>query len=190
MTVVYGRQFTPEVWNVIRNNEILQPAGKVIPTSITAEEKGHDPIDEKDWTDPMRRLAAYTQAVSLHLLGTECMVEFHNLPRVRSNAGRGVHCLAWWGDNTLTFNLGALGKKWPEAAEQVAVDKLLIHELAHSRASDHLSERFYEACCEFGARLRDFPERLRSHADCFSRSWWPAKRTLTRPSEACGYSLH
>jgi hypothetical protein len=158
--VLRPRQFTPEIWKAIKQHDIVRPAGQVVATEPVSSPQGVPPILEQDWTEDMRRLAAYTRQVAGHLLGQPCEVRFQDLRRITTNAGSGGHYIAWWGDNTLTFNLGALGKKWPGTASQETVDALLIHEMSHSRAMDHTSAKFYETCCELGARLRSCDARL------------------------------
>lgn len=63
------------------------------------------------------------------------------------------------------FNLIRLGHKWFDQGLREEVDELLIHELAHYLASDHLSEEFHEALCEIGAKLKNLalrhPEKFR-----------------------------
>ena len=63
---------------------------------------------------------------------------------------------ACYGGRTLTFNLGRLGHRWfdangPDALLRVL--RLVIHELAHEYAADHLSDEYHEACCKIGAAL-------------------------------------
>ncbi len=157
--VIHARQFTPEVWKAIREHDILKPAGQVIATEGAADPAGMPPILEPEWTDDMREMARYTKAVSKYLTRAECAVEFQNLRTVPTNAGTEGHFAAWYvkagpTGPKLTFNLGTLGKWWPSKVKQVELDSLLIHELAHSTASDHLSPKFYETCCDFGAKLR------------------------------------
>ena len=99
----------------------------------------------------MRGVARYAGEVSLAALGFVCGVRYQNLP---PGTGRAGCSGAWWGGRTLTFNLGRLGKAWPGKVAPEDLDELLIHELAHHYAGDHLSRDFYDACCRVGARLR------------------------------------
>ena len=41
-----------------------------------------------------------------------------------------------------------------------AVNALLIHELAHDRVMDHLSDGFHKECCRLGAKLVQFVTAL------------------------------
>jgi hypothetical protein len=76
--------------------------------------------------------------------------------------------LATYGDGVLTLNLGRLGHAFFEKGPTSnRVHELLIHELAHEWASEHLSREFYDACCTVGARLAGLaiadPEFFEAH---------------------------
>jgi hypothetical protein len=55
---------------------------------------------------------------------------------------------------------GALGKTWFDQPDQHQVDALLIHEFAHHKVREHLSEKYHDECCRLGALLRDSSVRL------------------------------
>jgi len=147
--VIHGRTFTKAQWGAVRQHSSLLPAGQAHPTGIPSSADGQPPIPRADWTPQMDDLAHYTRMVA-KALGFDCAVEFQNLPM-----GRPGHSAAWWGANTITFNLGSLGKTWPERAGAEELDALLIHEFAHRKASDHYSRDFYDECCRLGAALRN-----------------------------------
>lgn len=149
-TVVYGRQFSADTWTRIKDAEILKPAGQVIETGVPSTTDGIPPIPEAKWTPAMTALAEYAKDVGHFLLGFVPEVEYANI-------AVGTRAEAWYGGRRIAFNLGRLGKRWPETATPEAVDALLIHEYAHEIAGDHFSDRYIEACCDFGARLRDCP---------------------------------
>lgn len=155
--VVHGRQFTADTWTAIKNEGILQPAGRVIATGIPTSPDGKPPIPEDEWTDDMHAVADYTHKAGQFLLGFEPMVQFQNMT-IGTTAG---HVLAWWGSGEITFNLGRLGKRWPAEATQQDVDELILHEFAHNKESDHLSLDFVNECCRLGAKLRTFEGELR-----------------------------
>lgn len=146
--VVHGRTFTKQQWGAVREHSNLQAAGQAHPTGIPASPDGQPPIPRAEWTTRMDDLAHYTRMVAKGL-GFDCAVEFQNLP-----LGRPGNSAAWWGANTISFNLGNLGKSWPERVEGEELDALLIHEFAHRKASDHYSRDFYDECCRLGAALR------------------------------------
>lgn len=147
--VIHGRTFTKQQWGAVREHSSLVPAGKAHPTGIPTSADGQPPIPRDDWTPEMDDLADYTRMVAKSL-GFDCCVEFQNLPMGRPGASA-----AWWGGNTITFNLGNLGKTWPERVEAEELDALLIHEFSHRKASDHYSRDFYHECCRLGAALRN-----------------------------------
>ena len=160
--VIPGRALSAEEWHAIKRADAMKPAGQVRPSGIPTSPDGQPPIPPSDWTPDMQRLAQYTREVSVVALGFACGVRFQNLPPGSGRAG--CHG-AWWGHQTLTFNLGRLGKRWPETVSEEELDRLLIHEMAHHHASDHLSREFYDACCRIGAKLRrGGPLELRSSA--------------------------
>lgn len=157
--VVYGRQLPTAVWSAIKEHEVLKPAGQVIQTGVPTSPDGKPPIPDEDWTEAMHDLAYYARVLGKHLLGRAVDVQFHNISKF--DGGRTGDFAAWWGSNTITFNLGCLGKSWPAEASQEKVDALIIHEFAHAFASDHYSAGFYNACCDLGAKLRSCREALR-----------------------------
>lgn len=155
--IVHGRQFTAETWAAIKNEGILQPAGQVIRTGVPTSPDGKPPIPQDEWTDDMLALAVYVTDVGEHLLGFKPTVRFQNMT-IGTTAG---HALAWYGGGAITFNLGRLGKRWPETASQQDVDEILLHEFAHNKVRDHLSLEFVSECCRLGAKLRNFEGTLR-----------------------------
>ena len=63
------------------------------------------------------------------------------------------------------FNLARCGRRFFEQGVMDDVNRLLIHEFAHHYESDHLSESYYDALADLGARLTrlalDKPELFR-----------------------------
>ena len=51
------------------------------------------------------------------------------------------------------LNRSRLGRRFFEGGASVEVLDLLIHELGHEYASDHLSRDYYDALTKIGARL-------------------------------------
>ena len=72
---------------------------------------------------------------------------------------------ATYGNGRLTFNLARCGRRFFEQGITDDVNRLLIHEFAHHYESDHLSEGYYKALADLGARLvrlaLDTPELFR-----------------------------
>lgn len=147
--VIHGRTFTKEQWGAVREHSHLRPSGQVHVTGIPTSSDGVPPIRYSEWTDGMRDLGRYTRAVAKGL-GFDCKIEFQKL-----RSGRAGNAAAWWGGDTITFNLGVLGMTWPERVGDEELDALLIHEFAHRKASDHYSRAFYDECCRLGAAMRN-----------------------------------
>lgn len=151
-TVVHGRTLSKDEWAQARRAGALKPAGQVTPSrKARFSANGTPPTPRESWTPGMVRVADYAQALAKELLDIDLHVEFHSTTQYFSAA---------FGDQSLTFNLMRLGHRWFNEPDQHAVDALLIHEFAHHRVSDHLSERFHDECCRLGARLRDVAVRL------------------------------
>lgn len=148
-SVIWSRGFRPEVWDRIREADILRPAGRVIETGVPTSPDGKPPIPAEDWTEAMSGLAAYVKNQGQFLLGFEPSVRFTVLPIANHNAT--------WGGREITFNLGRLGKAWPAEASEADIDRLLIHEFSHERVADHLSHEFSRENCRLGAALRNSP---------------------------------
>lgn len=163
--LVYGGKLSKEVWaaakQAFEGSETFAPAGKVIPVEVPSSPDGVPPIDRNQWTKPMHRLADYAVAFGEHAIGKTVQVQFFDVPKRRGGCGMYG---AWYGPSmstpTLSFNIGALGTKWIDDPDQESVDCLLIHEFAHDRVSDHLTDEFHSECCRIGARMRHFGSLL------------------------------
>ena len=154
--LVYGKSFPKKVWSRIRESEILKPAGQVIETRVKSSPDGEPPIPWANWTGSMVALAVYARLIGSDLLGQAPIVQFYRI----GGSGYAGRCNAWWGGNTISFNLARFRI---EGKTQQEIDELLIHEFAHRRASDHLSEAFYSECCRLGAKLRSSTARWEDH---------------------------
>jgi hypothetical protein len=158
-TLVHGGTFSKEIWTAARrafkDSKTLAPAGQVIETGVPSSPDGVPPIPEATWTPRMEVLRVYAQRFGEHVIGKTVTVQFYKVSRFRQGCGAFG---AWYGRSfvmpTLSFNIGVLGKWWVEKPDQEAVDRLLIHEFAHDKVSDHLSDEFHRECCRIGAKLR------------------------------------
>ena len=65
----------------------------------------------------------------------------------------GARVAADYSDRTLRFNRGKLGSSFFEEGITSQVMELLIREMAHERAGNHLSEDYHRATCNLGAGL-------------------------------------
>lgn len=151
-TVVHGGVLSRPEWTQVRRAGLLKPAGQVTPSpKVLSSPDGEPPLPRAQWTPGMTRVADYAQALARELLGVTISVDIYSL-----NAN---HAAAYGGRH-LSFNLMRLGHRWFNEPDPAAVDALLIHEFAHHRVSDHLSERFHSECCRLGALLRNVTVRL------------------------------
>lgn len=148
-TVVHGGNFSSSAWENIRRAGALKPAGQVTPSPKPFHPDGRPlkVLPREEWTDSMLWFESYAQWVA-----RECLY-LDGLKVVIAN-DRGWKFRGAYGDATLTVNMAAMTTKrqWFERCH-ADMDRLLIHELAHHRAPDHLSHKFHEECCRIGARL-------------------------------------
>lgn len=154
--VVYGNSLSKPQWENVRRAEAVRPAGQVTPGHhIDVGPDGKPPIDHDKWTPAMQRLAEYTQALGVALLGYAPTVEYVS--------DITEHALAWFGGRRITYNKAKLSNAWIESPNQELVDALILHEFAHNRISDHLSYAFPDEIARLGAKLRNVKVWLSSH---------------------------
>lgn len=152
-TVIYGRSLSKEQWSNVRRAGAALPAGQVTPGHHEqTDPNGEPPIPESEWTDGMRRIAAYTEAVGQFLLDFIPTVAFRN--NITGNYE------ATFGQRTITYNIGRLGKAWVTGVLQETLDALILHEFAHHKVSNHLSYEFPDEIARLGAKLRNVSWRL------------------------------
>lgn len=148
--IVFGAELKEAVWEKAREHGLIKPATTYTPSlRIETSPDGKDvSYPEAKWTAGMKRIVAYAARISEVLLGHAVSVGI-----VNHNVGRQAAC--YWRDIPhLDFNIGRLGKAWFEQdPREVAVNELLIHELAHDETGDHLSAVYHEECCRLGALL-------------------------------------
>ncbi len=103
-------------------------------------------IPEDKWSSGMRLVALYSEQVAAKLGLGRISVKFLN------DAMAGF--AACYGSKELVYNVGRLGYRWFDDGINLAVDRLLIHELAHDMESDHLSHGYHYALCLIGAKMK------------------------------------
>jgi len=157
-TLVYGSQLSKPEWDAVRRSGAVLPAGQVTPSPRPYNDGGSPLrlVAEDDWTPAVRAVVSYARRLAPLLIGREISVQIANE-------------VAWpfaatYGGGMLTLNLGRLGHRWFEG-DQVSINDLLLHELGHEYASNHLSEDYYKALTRLGASMvqlaLDRPELLR-----------------------------
>lgn len=148
--VVHGGNLNKDQWANAKRAGALQPAGQITPSlQIITAPDGDLPIDEDTWTPGMRKVADYAQRLAKVLLDIDIKVDMRRSEQPFD---------ACYGARTLGLNVRALGRKWFEEPNQERVDALLIHEYAHERVGNHLSEEYHTELCRLAARVRNFPE--------------------------------
>ena len=160
-TLIYGSMLNGQEWRKAKEAGAIQPAGKLCPTakpySLDPDAKPVDLVPAEEWTEGMKRIAAYAV-----FLGRELMDVAVNVSIVRTTN----NFAACYGTGRLDFNLVRLGRRWFDQGVNEEVDQLLIHEFGHQYSGDHLSEAYYEALCRLGARLKrlalEKPDAIRS----------------------------
>lgn len=148
--IVYGGQLSKEEWAQAKRANAIVPAGVLTPSPkvLSSADGDEDTYPEHRVTEAMRAVVGRSALIARELLGKDV--------RVRLAERRNERCVAWYGAGVLTYNVGRLGKRWFEDNQNPLSEeflKLLLHELAHDFAEDHLSHDFAEAGFLLGARL-------------------------------------
>jgi hypothetical protein len=148
-TVVHGGMLNATEWSNAKAASSILPAGQVTPSPKPYSDGG-DPlklIPPEKWTPGLKNVAEYAQALGKKLLKHSVLVRFANDSQWPFSAT--------YGKGQLTFNVGRLGYAFFENGPSVGLNDLLIHEFGHHYESNHLSEGFYDALTNLGARLTD-----------------------------------
>lgn len=145
--VVYGGSLIAAEWENASRAGVLPAAGIVTP-SPKPYSPGGEPLDvlpESQWDTGMRQIAVYACAIGQHLLDAHVTVTIAREPK--------WPYAATYGKGRLVFNLARCGRRFFEQGITDDLNRLLLHEFAHHYESDHLSERYYDALADLGARL-------------------------------------
>lgn len=154
--VVHGGAMSAGEWANAKRAQAIVPAGKVTPSARVLAESGRS-LGERDpyeilperYTAAMQRLVIYASEASERLLGKPIAVRL-----VDHHFWRPAHSkrfiAATYGQEQLTFNVPRVKIK-----DRRDVNRLLIHELAHDRSNDHLSEDYHDAQSDLGAELAE-----------------------------------
>ncbi len=140
-TVVHGRSLGKEEWqNVRKVIGVMPSASSMFPTdpgTIVASEPIEPTAQEAKMIVGIKRLART-------LIGADISVDIVNSHR-ESAAAR-------YGHRHMMVNRAKVGRKWFDVLDESSVS-LIIHELGHEYSSNHLSEAYYRALTNLGARL-------------------------------------
>lgn len=153
--VLHSRTLPKGVFDHIRGNALVLPAGQVTPGDSTSA--GGAAMPEAKWSEGMRRIVEMSMTLAPYLVGRAIDVGIVDDPAQMSWNAR-------YGGGRLEYNYRTLGRKWfdrdPFGASRViggsshlSPASLLIHELAHEYESNHLSTRYYDSLTDLGAKL-------------------------------------
>jgi hypothetical protein len=153
-TVITGGALSKDEWENVKRYQAALPAGQVTPSPRPYSEDGRPEkiVPREEWTDDMMRFHCRVQNLSLALIQKEVVTRFVREP--------GVYWQATFGGLGMAVNLSKVSQYWFDDNNAAGQLKLVIHELAHHYASDHLSSAYHEALCDLGARLAVLPGNL------------------------------
>lgn len=163
--VIAGRSLPKDTWEVVRTANLAVPAGQVTPGHVVhTSPDGYElmTVHPTDYSEGMCRLVAFYGRMATALLG--CAIQIRIVSDMR------LQYAATFGDRQLTLNKVRLRTKFFEDPIGEAQVALGIHEFAHHRVMDHLSDEFHDECCRLGAKLAIMVARnqLSFDADVFS----------------------
>jgi hypothetical protein len=148
-TVIPGSAYSKSQWSNIRSAEALVSSGKLFPTPKPYSD---DPnarlakvIPEEKWTPGMRETAEYARDLAWRLISKDIRIVMEVEPMASYGAN--------YGHQTLTFNVGRLGRDWFNHGVTLDVNDLILHELGHEFESNHLSAGYHKALTRLGAKL-------------------------------------
>ena len=163
-TLIKGAQLTGPQWANVKKHdaERTRPAGQIAPTKKALfSPDGEDRwVPREKWTKAMNAVVDYTIDVCRELTGSPVTVSI--LSDITQSYG------ACYGDLGFVYNLGRLSHAFFDECEHGPTDRLnqlIIHELGHHYAPNHLSEEYHEALCKLGSRFTrlalERPERFK-----------------------------
>ena len=146
-TVIPGGSLSKGEWENLKRDKIVLPAGQVTPSEAQETADAVTVPSDKE-TEGMKRMRTFVQALGKELLSCEVRTVFVESPDAT--------VLATYGRRQLTFNVSRLGKAWFDKGVTERQLSLVLHEMGHHLASDHLSEEYYRALTKLGAKLAFF----------------------------------
>ena len=148
LPVIYGRSMSPDERANSKRFDTFKTAHEVTPAADPYDESGPDlkVLPKDKITEGMRVIELFALELGREVLDAHVQVTFANDSGwpFAATFGRRGH---------LTFNVGRLGYKWFDKGATKAVISLIIHEFGHYYASDHLSEKYYHALSDIGAKV-------------------------------------
>lgn len=153
-TIIHGRSLPSEVFDRIRELDVVKPAGQVSPSykpySNSPSAKPAVMIPREEWTQAMTQVSLYAHVLGDKLLRKNVLVSFEaQRGRDPWAANFGPHP---GGGFELTFNYQRLGETFFRQGMTEKLNDILIHEFAHAFGG-HLSAEFDEALSRLGAKM-------------------------------------
>jgi len=140
--VIHGRTFSADQWDQVRASGAAPPAGKLFPTPKPFDPDG-EPAVRVEPTIAMTAFARFIGTLGQRLLGRAVDVIY--LERFNARAA--------YGDGEMCFNVSDLGgTPWFEAPLRLEQLDIVLHELAHEHAANHLSRDYADARGKLGAQ--------------------------------------
>lgn len=159
-TVIPSRGLTSGQRDNLKRAGTLQTSSTAFPLAGKGVygDGGSEPvkiIDASKWTPGMKLIHEYTVGLGRLLMDRNISVEFVHVDKFPNK--RWIACYGrghLGGTSKFQYNIYTLGYKWFEHGVNADVDALIIHEFGHQYESNHLSEKYYDALCELGAKLK------------------------------------
>lgn len=135
-TIISGGALSKGQWDNVKASSLALPAGRIRPTGVQYSEDGRaeNVVSPSSYTPGQAALVNFTREVAKLL---DIRVE----ARIVSEPIALPHS-AWYGGGVVTFNMGRLGRRWFEEPLERQHLNLIVHELTHVRAKDHLTREF------------------------------------------------
>lgn len=146
-TVVHGGSLPKEAWERVRELNLMQPAGQVAPTP-------------KHWDDEAPKLKVVpieslnrTFQVGIRRYRAVCRILCgHEITIVCADEPQWPVEGSWFvGKRRMILNVTALGER--HFLDYAAIYALAIHEIAHEKESNHLSEAYHDELCRLAGKL-------------------------------------
>jgi hypothetical protein len=152
--LVRGGHLPSTVWGQVRQSNMIGKSSVLTPSHQQRSGWGSADVEVAydKLTYAQRFVLHYTQALGRRLLGVQVWTRI-----VNDGTSEGRKYLATYrnADHRLTLNVRTLGRRWFKDLEDDVFAprcvETLIHELAHEKVSNHLSDKFHDECCRLGS---------------------------------------
>lgn len=155
-TIIPANTFSKSAWSNVKAAGAATAAGTLRPTPKPYSKDPNAPVrkllDPKRLTPAMKLVEEYAALVAERVVGCRLAVTWVNDMNCHFDACYGPRGA---GRGALDLNVARLGFAWFErpAALTWEIESLLIHEFGHHKGENHLSDEFFDALTEYGAKL-------------------------------------